>query len=271
MESEKVGIIGYGVVGKAVNYTMKNAYEIIKYDKYGDYDKLEDTLISDFIFITVPTPFDYKKNIVDLSAVNDSLSFLNNENYKGIVIIKSTLPIGSCDIFIKEYGLNLVYNPEFLRESKTPFEDFENQVDVVIGTSNENSFFLVKSLYESVLANSTNYHKVSFKEGEMIKYSQNATLASRVAISNVIFDACQYYELDYNVIRKLAFDECDLLGPNMVEVPGPDGKRGFGGKCLPKDIRAFSTVYESDLLKEIISYNDSLRDDLGKFLINYKK
>ena len=77
--------------------------------------------------------------------------------------------------------------------------------------------------------------------------------------------------VDYQKVKEIAFDKFEILGPHMTEVPGPDGNRGFGGKCLPKDIRAFSTVYESDLLSEIINYNDSLRDDLDKFLMNYKK
>ena len=73
------------------------------------------------------------------------------------------------------------------------------------------------------------------------------------------------------MIKDLAFDRFEVLGPHMVQVPGPDGNRGFGGKCLPKDIRAFSTIYNSDLLSSIINYNDELRNDLDKFLVNFKK
>ena len=105
----------------------------------------------------------------------------------------------------------------------------------------------------------------------MVKSSQNTMLASRVAIANVIYDACQKFNIDYKSVRKIAFDNFDILGPHMVQVPGPDGKRGFGGKCLPKDIRAFAQIYNSALLKEIINYNDNLRDDLDLFLDNYSK
>ena len=55
----------------------------------------------------------------------------------------------------------------------------------------------------------------------------------------MIFDACKKYNIDYSKVKSLAFDSFEILGPHMVEVPGPDGKRGFGGTCFPKDICAF--------------------------------
>ena len=71
------------------------------------------------------------------------------------------------------------------------------------------------------------------------------------------------------MVREIAFDNFEILGPHMVQVPGPDGKRGFGGKCLPKDVRGFSTIHDSELLRKIIEYNDGLRDDLDNFLQNF--
>ena len=103
----------------------------------------------------------------------------------------------------------------------------------------------------------------------MIKTAQNTMLASRVALSNMIYDACEKNGIDYQKIKQIAFDKFEILGPHMTQDPGPDSSRGFGGKCLPKDIRAFSTVYNSKLLEEIIAYNDTLRDDLSNFLDNF--
>ena len=266
-----VGIIGYGVVGKAASNTLSKECTIIKYDKFLDLDSFEALIKCKFVFIMVPTPFDCKNNAVNLDSIKESLDRLESIGFDETVIIKSTVPVGTCFAYSRKYTFNIVFNPEFLRESTTPNEDFENQNVVVIGTPTKSIFISVKTLFESVLDRRAEYFHTSYEEAEMIKLAQNTMLASRVAIANMIFDACQKNGVDYDKVKKIAFDKFDILGPHMAQVPGPDGNRGFGGKCLPKDIRAFSTVSNSDLLNSIIKYNDSLRDDLHNFLMNYKK
>ena len=224
----------------------------------------------DFVLISVPTPFDCSKNIVDDQAIVESLSRLNDYNFAGIAMIKSTLPPGFCDIYSRLYNFDIVFNPEFLRESTTPNEDFENQDTIVIGTESKEIFKSVKEMYQKVTVPHAKFYHTTNKEAEMVKTAQNTMLASRVALANMVYDACEKNSVDYQKVKQIAFDNFEILGPHMVQVPGPDGNRGFGGKCLPKDIRAFSTVYQSDLLKEIITYNDSLRDDLNEVLMNFK-
>ena len=126
-------------------------------------------------------------------------------------------------------------------------------------------------MYEKIADPQAQFYHTTDKEAEMIKTAQNTMLASRVALANMVYDACLQNGVDYHKVKQIAFDNFEILGPHMTQVPGPDGSRGFGGKCLPKDIRAFSTVYNSDLLDSIINYNDSLRDDLDNFLMNYNK
>ncbi len=237
------------------------------------------------IFVTVGTP--QKRNgEIDLTMVKNVINkigkLLSKTRHKPIIIIKSTVIPGTTQSVIlpilqqisgkktgKDFGL--VTNPEFLRESATPNEDFENQDTIVIGTDNSEIFSSVKKMYQAVSVPHARYYHTATTEAEMIKCAQNTMLASRVALANMIYDACQNHGIEYDKIRQIAFDNFEILGPHMVQVPGPDGKRGFGGKCLPKDVRGFSTIHDSELLRKIIEYNDSLRDDLDKSLMNFKK
>ena len=267
----KIGIVGYGVVGKAASLTFQKKFDVIKYDKYQNLDSFSNLLDCNLVFIMVPTPFDCEKNSVNTSAIQETLERLEEISFKNIVVIKSTVPPGFCETVSGKFQFKIVFNPEFLRESTTPNEDFENQDTIVIGTDSEEDYKLVKEMYQQVSVAKAKYYHTTTKEAEMIKTAQNTMLASRVALANMIFDACERNNVDYQKVRQIAFDNFEILGPHMTQVPGPDGSRGFGGKCLPKDIRAFSTVYNSDLLDSIINYNDSLREDLDNFLMNFKK
>lgn len=267
----KIGLVGFGVVGKAAYATFSKNFEVIRYDKYMDLDKFEKLLDCTHVMVVVPTPFDVQKNLVDDSAILETLEKLNKLSYKNSVLIKSTVPPGSCDNYSEKFDLNIVFNPEFLRESTTPNEDFAGQEIVVIGTDIKENYINVKNMYKEVLLETASYYHTSMKEAEMIKCAQNTMLAGRVALANMIYDACDENQVNYDLIKEIAFDNFEILGPYMAQVPGPDGERGFGGKCLPKDIRAFSTIYDSELLSSIINYNDNLRDDLDNFLVNFKK
>ena len=205
-----IGIIGYGVVGKAADYTFSKVFETVKYDKYFDYDEFRSLLSCDFIFVMVPTPFNCETNSVDLSSVEDVLERLNRSNYENLVVIKSTVPPGSCDYFTNRYNLKIVFNPEFLRESTTPNEDFENQDTIVIGTDSEQAFNSLKKMYQEVAVSHAEYYHTTTREAEMIKTAQNTMLASRVALANMIYDACEKNNIDYQKIKQIAFDKFEI-------------------------------------------------------------
>ena len=238
-----IGIIGYGVVGRAIDYTFSKRNKVIKYDKYNTYHKFSDLASTDFVFISVPTPFLRSDNRMDASAVEESLTRLESISYQGIVIIKSTLPPGFTEKLSSGRELKILFNPEFLRQSTTPNEDFANQKIVVIGASSKKDFESLEKLYQSVLSSDAQYFMTTYSEAEMVKISQNTMLASRVMLANMIYEACEEAKLDYNLIKKLAFTNCNLIGGEMVSVPGPDGKLGFGGKCLPRTYPLFHQFF----------------------------
>ena len=262
----KVGIIGYGAVGKAVFNTVNKEYETIPYDKYmEEYSDPKRILNTDLLFISLPTPFNINEKKIELKHIYDFVKYLSEENYDGVVVLKSTSPPGTTDFLSNTYtNLNIIFNPEFLRE-RTAFQDVENQSNIVIGANIKKQKqvdavnLLIEILSKTVINfNENNISIVEPKVAELAKYAQNVFFANRVAIINIIYDACQQYEIDYNILKEVAFCKEKLIGNNLVDVPGHDGKRGFGGKCLPKDLAGFNSFHENNVTKEIEAYNYAL-------------
>ena len=100
----KIGIIGYGVVGRAAANTFSEKYDLIIYDKYMDSDDFMELKSTDFVFIMVPTPFDCQKNVVDDSSILESLDGLEKLGYANPIVIKSTLPTGKCMEYSERYS-----------------------------------------------------------------------------------------------------------------------------------------------------------------------
>ena len=152
-----------------------------------------------------------------------------------IVVIKSTVPPGTTENLNNKYEkMNAVFNPEFLTEANY-IDDFKNQNRIIIGGDLPHTT-RIKNLYEKVF-NNVPIIKTSSTVAEMVKYTANCFLATKVSFANEIKQVCEGIDVDYDkVIEYATYD--GRLGVSHWKVPGPDGKHGFGGSCFPKDVNA---------------------------------
>ena len=236
----KIGIIGFGFVGKSIFEFFNNLLDVKVYDiKKNDItvDSIKELTDDRIIFICLPTPMK-KTGECDTSIIESVISELNNLSFKSKskVIIKSTIPPGTTESFIKKYtNLEIGFNPEFLTEANS-IEDFKNQDRIIIGTHKKEYFQEIKTLYRIGFHNTHIIHSTPI-EAEMVKYVSNIYLATKVSFANEIFSICNFLDIDYNTVINIAKID-KRLGESHWQVPGPDGKRGFGGSCFPKDINA---------------------------------
>jgi len=232
----KIGIIGLGFVGGTLKEVFKDNHEIFIYDKYKEEFKEPEVLQNtEVIFVCVPTPMKDSGEI-DSSIVYESIELLNSLVFekKPLVVIRSTVIPGTVEELSKKFDFDFVSNPEFLRE-KTVLQDFLNSKRIVMGANKKESMELLEKLYREVIPNTT-YLKFDSKTAEMIKYASNTILAGQITMANEIYNICHVLGINYEDVKTaLLFD--DRISKN-INVPGPDGKFGFGGKCFPKDLNA---------------------------------
>ena len=243
-----IGIVGLGYVGKAILYgfASENIYtfDTSKTSTENSLEDLSDK--ADMIFICVPTPM-RKDGSCSVDIVKQVIESFNSFNKKHEVIIKSTIPPGTCSYFKDKYSkLNIIFNPEFLTEAN-PYQDFINQDRIILGGNN---FSMVESLYEKHFPQ-TEIVKLNYSEAEMVKYFSNNFLALKVSFANEIHSLCDKLNIDYGEVVKAATMD-KRIGASHLSVPGPDGKKGFGGTCFPKDLSALLSIFEDNDIKSPI-------------------
>ena len=240
MEIFKIGIVGQGFVGSAIREGLKNYYKIETYDKYKDEDSTCKNLKelcakTNMIFICLPTPMSADGSC-DLSILSETIHELDKfASLSHIAIIKSTIPPGTTREFNKTCGnLSIIFSPEFLTEANY-IEDFKNQSRILLGGPRP-AISYVKTMFRKVFR-STPIIKTGSNTAEMVKYTTNCFLATKVSFANEMKQICDRSDVDYDkVIEYALYDE--RIGPTHLSVPGPDGKLGFGGSCFPKDLNA---------------------------------
>ena len=238
----KIGILGQGYVGTAVKEIFKKHFKDIKYyDKYfiekSNVTSFEElALISDIIFLCLPTPM-MSNGKCDISIIEKELSRLNELAAKSpiTIVIKSTIPPGTTQSFNQKFSnLSIIFNPEFLTELNF-IEDFKNQDRIILG-GDSNQCTEITKIYNEVFPNIPIVN-TSSQNAEMVKYVTNIFLATKVSFANEVKNICDQLDVDYDKIIKIAKMD-KRLGDSHWNVPGPDGKKGFGGSCFPKDINA---------------------------------
>ena len=267
----KIGIIGVGYVGGTNADFLKDFHEIFLYDKYkSPYDSEENlnqlSEKSELILLCVPTPMQYSGEI-DYSNINDALDCLSERTKKVnrnpeeiLIVIRSTVITGTTKNLSEKYSFKFAFNPEFLRE-KNALEDMKKTTRIVIGANDDDSYEKVKAIYLPLFPDA-NYIYVDTDTAEMIKYASNVMLTGQIALANEIYQICNSVGVDYEKVKNAIL--MDKRIARNIDVPGPDGCIGFGGKCLPKDLNALMSLarknnYNPVLLEEIWKFNNKIR------------
>tara|TARA_B100001250_G_scaffold93253_1_gene77733 strand:+ start:25962 stop:26813 length:852 start_codon:yes stop_codon:yes gene_type:complete len=246
----KIGIVGKGFVGSAVQFGFSPNTgcdaDVKVYDKDPNKSQhsLKDVLDnSDFIFVSVPTPSN-SDGSVNLDIIDNALNDINKINNRdNIILLRSTMVPGSTKKFQDKYPkLNLVFNPEFLTERSAKF-DFINQSRYIIGGDSKYTA-KVADMYRWRFGELISVIETNFETAELIKYMNNCFLATKVSFMNemkLVSDACG---ADWEMAVE-GFIRDGRIGHSHINVPGHDGKLGFGGVCFPKDILAMISLGQS--------------------------
>ena len=235
----KIGIIGYGYVGSAVAASYPDQSILINDPKMSGASVPVTELKNecDAIYVCVPTP-QMPNGDCDTSVLEEIIRQL--VGYSGIVIAKST---ASPRVYreLEELDVKLAHVPEFLTQARAKY-DYVNPHKIVVGCKPE----LRKSVADILLVSAINFNRVnieycSIEEASFFKYMANTMLAMKVIMNNEFRDMAQALHVNWDNVTDIARTDY-RLGSTHWQVPGPDGSRGFGGACFPKDTAALASI-----------------------------
>ena len=249
----KIAIIGVGFVGNAVARAFENNSLLLV-------DPKLETDISEVVafepnvsFVCTPTPSS-DTGEANLQITLDAIRYLLMNTY-GLVVVKSTVPPSFAAQFAKIE--RVVFNPEFLTE-RNAVSDMIWADSIILGGPEHATEVIEQYYRKNSICSAREYTHVSGEEACWIKYITNTMLAVKVAYLNEVYSQFTDKQSWSHVVNALRKD--DRLGTSHWLVPGLDGKRGFGGACLPKDSKALlHEAPELSILKTVIESNNYFR------------
>src|SRR3989344_3010306 len=259
-----IGVVGYGYVGKAVEYGFKPKNQVLIHDKFLPSQTLSQVVNkSQIIFVAVPTPMDANYQKIDLSiveqVVGDIIKLARKFKKAPIIVIKSTIIPGTTRRLGEKYKYKeIAFNPEFLTEANY-LDDFVNSDRIIIGGDVDWVRQRVVDLYRESFPK-TKIFQTDPVTAEKVKYMANTYLATKVIFANEMFDLCEKLGIKYEEVKKMVVADKRIYDSHFDITTD----RGFGGKCFPKDTVALlglAKVLGADLsvLKNVWAKNLKIR------------
>jgi len=248
----KILIVGYGYVGKAVGsvFTKKEKY-IVDPKYFRNSIQSYSGIKFDIVFVCVDTPTQDK-----FKTLNTVLSELDNYiGNKTIVCCKSTAsPYFYKKAEQKYKNIIILYSPEYLSHHSN-IEDFNAQTFLIFG-GEKNASKKASAILRSRLPSVKRIEFTDIETAALIKYAGNGFFAYKITFFNELFNICKKLKIKTsfeNVVRLLTLDT--RIGCSHTQVPGRDGKRGWGGHCFKKDTLEFQKFSKSKLIAFIRKIN----------------
>lgn len=253
-----IGIIGLGTVGETIYHTLQFYHKkVIGYDKYKPSDTFEEVLKADVIFIALPTNLKGKR--LDTSIILNTLRELKKKEYKGIIVIKSSISVKGVES-MENLHLKMVYMPEFLHERKR-LQDFVRPNLVVIAGEKGDVDIVINEVFYW-LEEGTPIFCVDPVTAEVAKLVMNAFASTKISFANEIRRICSSLGVDPRVIMDILIADGRAAPEYTDPTKGP-----FGGSCLQKDLEELiNCTSKAVLLKAVKEVNEKTKKEFRRRL-----